>query len=539
MQETYLYFDTDYIEDFKHCKTDKEKVFANRLKKDKRYLDYYHNVRSIKSLYDAGFFIENEDLDFDDFNDYFPTSKYLAKFKEGAENVVLLTCGAFSPLHIGHIEMLNIAKKELEDRNYNVCGGIISPSHDMYVSTKRNGEADMFILDRVNEAERIIKETHNEWLSVDMWEGLYTTQSLNFTSVFDRLSRVLNSTDKEIKVVFVFGSDNHDFRYVFGKDELVICVDRGNRCFNINKELEQHKLNIVLNGNDVNENISSTNVRSSGYIMPTVKTSNYYELRNDSYESSKYLGVTKEMAEKISCRLVNCLHKYVIDKPEILNINLENQIEISKEFIDNVDYKTISLDVYIKGDYNVSVSREFDYLSGQVSSKGIVNRLGKPLSKVDVPSGDYLLIDDDIASGFTSQQIINKLPKDAVIKGCHGLNSLVRDENKVAFDIVDARDFIIGSEYGGLQVSVGNDIIRVPYLFPYVNLFYRANICSDKQVQFTKEILELNLEVFKELDNIKVSDLKENKNWLLYMNYKEDDFMVDVITKELEKINKF
>ena len=53
------------------------------------------------------------------------------------QRAILLATGSFNPIHTGHVDMMNFAKKELESLGkYTVIGGFMSPSHDSYVSTK-------------------------------------------------------------------------------------------------------------------------------------------------------------------------------------------------------------------------------------------------------------------------------------------------------------------------------------------------------------------------------------------------------------------
>ena len=62
----------------------------------------------------------------------------LAKAEKGKENIVLLTTGAFNPIHRMHLEILNIAYKYLLSlKKYNVLCAFISPSADCYVIHKR------------------------------------------------------------------------------------------------------------------------------------------------------------------------------------------------------------------------------------------------------------------------------------------------------------------------------------------------------------------------------------------------------------------
>lgn len=535
--EDYLYFDSDYL-DLDNLITKDEKLFGFKLKQDKRYLKYYLKEKSINKLYDAGFFIEKE-YEKNDFQEYFPKEKYRKNIIPNKKNIVLLTCGGFSPLHIGHIEMMNIAKKYVESKGYNVCGGIISPSHDNYVNQKRNGEAKMFILDRVIEAENLINKTQNNWLSVDLWEGSFVSVSVNFTSVIDRLYRTLNYNEQEkIEIVFVFGNDNYNFRYIFNREDKCICVKRNNNDAFVS-QYEQSDLNVVLNGNSINHEISSNLIRKNGYKLNKIKTTNYFEIRNDVYESLSYLGLEKEKSVEIYEELANLFHQNVQGNPEILEVNVQNQIQKFNDLYEKEPFPFLSADLYIKSDVELNVSRKFDYLSGQVKSKNLILRNGNPLKQFNIPKGAYYLIDDDIASGYTIQQIKNNLPKDVEILGVMGLNDLVRDTNKIAFDIVDARDFILGAENGGLQVDIGHTIVRVPYFYPYVNLYTRSSVCSNKQKALTISIYKLNMNIYKYMEQklnkkITVADIKANKDWLLYRNYSLDTSILDVLQNEYD-----
>lgn len=533
--EDYIYFDCDYL-DLDNLVTKEEKLFGLKLKQDKRYLEYYLKVKSIKKLYDAGFFIEKEYFK-NDFTEYFPKENYRKNMVKDKKNVVLIACGAFSPLHVGHIEMMNIAKSYVESQGYNVCGGIISPSHDNYVNQKRNGEAKMFILDRVIEAEKLIQSTQNDWLSIDLWEGAYVPVSINQTVVIDRIYRLLNDKEKEkMDVIFVFGSDNYAFRYIFMNHDKCICVKRNNTTA-LPPYSEQNELNVVLNGNTINNKVSSTSIRNNGYQLNKKETTDYFEIRNDIYESLNYLGLDKEKSIEMYQELANIFHKYVQGNPQILEVNVQEQIQKFNNIYAKNPIPFLSADLYIKSDIPLNVSRKFDYLSGQVQSKSLILRNGKTLKPFNIPKGSYYLIDDDITSGYTIQQIKNNLPKDVEIIGTMGLNDLVRNKNKIAFDIVDARDFILGAENCGLQVSIGHSVMRVPYFYPYVNLYNRASIYATKQKELTIAIYQFNINFYTYLEKklnkkITVADLKSNQDWLLYRNYSKDTSILEILQNE-------
>ena len=80
---------------------------------------------------------------------------------------ILLTTGSLNPIHSGHIDMMDYAKKELEGLNYNVIGGFMSASHDSHVSTKTNYIRSNNRLEMIKLA---VKESQPDWIECDEWE---------------------------------------------------------------------------------------------------------------------------------------------------------------------------------------------------------------------------------------------------------------------------------------------------------------------------------------------------------------------------------
>jgi hypothetical protein len=111
------------------------------------YGSAYAVLGSIADIFDAGYFsagaerVARADVEWMSV----PLEKIrrrLASRERGERPaVVLLTTGAFSPVHSGHIQMMESARAELEARGYFVAGGYLSPSHDSYVSTKLGEQA--------------------------------------------------------------------------------------------------------------------------------------------------------------------------------------------------------------------------------------------------------------------------------------------------------------------------------------------------------------------------------------------------------------
>src|SRR3989344_6145664 len=126
----------------------KELQFAWKLLRDPFFSLSYSRYRTTESVIEAGFF--NDGLDPEDYsedvkNPFWLTTPFhkildnISNFSQKEKNkplVVLVSTGAFAPIHAGHVKMMEIAKKEIENRGKIVLGGYISPSHDGYLAEK-------------------------------------------------------------------------------------------------------------------------------------------------------------------------------------------------------------------------------------------------------------------------------------------------------------------------------------------------------------------------------------------------------------------
>ena len=95
---------------------------------------------------------------------------------------LIVSTGSFSPIHCGHIKMLELAKEYIESLDYNIVQGVISLSHDKYVDIKNNGIAKLDIGIRTNLVYEKIK--NYDWLTVDRLEGELVSIPINFSTVF-------------------------------------------------------------------------------------------------------------------------------------------------------------------------------------------------------------------------------------------------------------------------------------------------------------------------------------------------------------------
>lgn len=539
----YMYFDSDYIDFSKELNKD-EKYFKSKLIQSDNYLKYYSEVKSIAKIYEAGFFIETCDCTDIEAIEYFDVNRILKNKEDKNKNIVLLTFGAFSPLHKGHLDMMETVKMDCINMGYNVCGGIISLSHDEYVSNKREGESDMSATLRSIEGEKLINKLSRNWCFIDMWESMYVPCSLNLDKVVKRFSKILKQHD--IDLCIVYGSDNVHFNHILN-DFLNYCVLRNSENLeDVAKYVTNTSTKVIKNNFDTS-NVSSSELRRKGYKNPQnpdITGKKYYEIRNDLKISIKYLTNNFEISDDYFEDMKKIFNKYVENTPEIIEIDLNNQLKVYKNYIKKWGNNVISNDIYDENK-NISVSRVFDILTNQLHSDYLIDRETKEkLGKINLlKNGDCILVDDDIASGFTSQAIISNLPSSINIVKILGMNDLVRDKDKQAFDIVDARDFILGAENGGLQCRVSTDIIRVPYFYPYVNLITRASIDENNQKLFMLEIYKLNIKLYSEIEKrtnriIQVKHLRNNREFLKWLGYADKDSVLNVLKNEYEKVNK-
>lgn len=574
----YELFENDYIDEFKFLGMKNEdgvdslkeflknKLMNEKLKREERFIwklindNYYYELykqeKSIDLLYKSGFFLDGyNNLPEDDIDVLTtPLGKVLKNINDCSTSkpkVVLLTTGGFSPVHIGHISMMEKAKIRLEEKGYEVVGGYFSPSHDKYVDTKYNGLAKMNIEKRVTLLEDVIKDS--EWLLVDKWEGYYREHSINFTDVIKRLERYLKKhlKNNEIKVCYVYGSDNINFSNVFKNKGLGICVSRENWTSVDKLLINKFKKYNVEFIEGLGENISSSLVREGRIdLLPENlksvynndnKTNLVYEIRDDYSLALKKLNLEnklkdlkKDIIELISESIDNTL------KVEVLSVN--EQIKLYNENILN-NKKTISLDTYINGTYNVDVSRVFEVSEGQRRTRNLIGRIGYITLEEQLSSikkGTYWLVDDDKATGYTEMKIKELLSEDVKLKGFIGLNDLVRKEGVNSFDIVDLRDFLFGSYDGGLVVELPNGMkSRALYALPYVDVISRASVDPGKSIIFSLNIWKINYEMYKGR-GIKIKDIHESV-WELvkYCGFGLEDNVEDFIQYHINFLENF
>jgi hypothetical protein len=62
---------------------------------------------------------------------------------------------------------------------------------------------------------------------------------------------------------------------------------------------------------------------------------------------------------------------------------------------------------------------------------------------------------------------------------------------------IDCRDFLIGAREAGLVIKLPNgELVRAPYILPYVRPHYHVSVPVDQELAFSAKVWEANREFF-------------------------------------------
>lgn len=492
------------------------------------------------------------------------------KINSDAPFLVLVTTGALCPVHKSHIEMMELARTELENRGCIVLGGYLSPSHDKYVQPKCGRKA-LNALHRIHLCEQAVYPS--DWLMADPWESLYNDREVNFTDVITRLEQYLAKhvrSPKPIHIVYVFGSDNSEFAYTFLNKGWCVCIPRTGyekKFQAISSNLDLTSNPQIIFGNKLTENASSTFVRNGKEEMlsddvrntytiwqnhavnvnPKVQSCEYHLRNEGDWSILPWIKLRDKNKLHHSWNvfieaLKNTLQKHFLsvntpDLPINLKIylhHLENQLQEARGL--TKDTKVISLDPCIPGDFNLGISRCFKLCTGKSPSK-LVPRPGSPSIETqiqNIPSGEFILFDDDIATGSTMKNVMDRLPDYIKILKCVSLIKLEGD----ILDVSDCRDFLAGAREAGLVVTMPDgSLARAPYMLPYVAPFHRACVPICKELEFSISVWKLNMEFFKKIDPpiLLGETSKPFQHLMTYLGFKQSDTMESICKWHLDR----
>lgn len=442
--------------------------------------------------------------------------------------VVLLSTGCFSPVHQGHLSMMEAARKTLERQGHWVVGGYLSAAHDEYASSKTRGTTAMPVEQRLAWMEEAVQDS--AWLHVCPWEGRYTPCALNFTDVLDHLQAYLrHHLQKPFQVAYVFGSDNVGFVEAFRNQGLAVCVQRGEVSL-LQAQLQllcgrdnSRRSRILWASRTEHLHASSTRVRAGEleHLPPTVHESfarfrvppgpgvdnshsALYLVRQDAaHGTSIWPDVPAQGVESFHAKLRELLEPVAQSMgQEFQFVNLLQQQEMAQDL--EATHQVLSLDACVPGAAQLKFSRLFELCDGQVRASQMAARpdaaqLGEQLAQLRAgPGTRWLVLDDDSSTGAT-RTFVKKLLEERGfgIERFIFLNEAWLKQQGLAHraiaDIVDARDFLVGARDAGLVVRLlDGRVARAPYMLPFVQLMFRAKLPATSVQELSTRLWELN-----------------------------------------------
>lgn len=453
---------------------------------------------------------------------------------------VLINTGCYDPIHIGHVKMMENAYEHLTSLGYIVLGGFLIPAHTKYVISKNGTDS---YLERLEKCQKFVNK--HQWLCIDPYEILFESDDVCYTDIIVRLENYIkvhiNDYHKlDVQVAYVCGGDRAEFMRTFVKIGNAVCVGRDG--YDMIKEKIKAELSSCDNFNNLFwtsnvQNYSSTQLRNqereikastdSTDLTNIIDENRVYYIRNEKLAFPDY----DDFCEKI----FGVFSEIFSTDPKIIVKMLFADEQNKKLQLLSNPYKSISLDPFIESNYYINISRLFAF----GCPKSFIRMIERPnfLSINDqvmqIPIGNYCLIDDDSVSGKSldfAKHILNTKTNSSTTSEIqkikitqHKLLTQLENSDIKMLDVIDCRDFLCGSHIGGLVVELPNgQIARVPYMLPYVYPSDRASIPVKLNISFSKLIWRLNLEYYTIHDK-KVKDIDiSTRTFLNYIGFCDD-----------------
>ncbi len=507
---------------------------------DPFYGSAYELLNSIAAIEDAGYFesgveqVERAGVDWMSV----PVDKICRRLASGERGerpaVVLLTTGAFNPVHSGHVQLMESARAELEARGYFVAGGYLSPSHDSYVSTKLGAQA-LPAVARLDLCQAVA--AGSEWLMASGWEALGVDRAINFTDVIvwtgEYLEKHLGDAGR-VEVVYVFGSDNVRFVRTFVARGMCVCVVRPGAAGDIARYagdplvaanpriLFARQSSLPASSSEIREGrVELMEERSrrryaqiSARPPEAGRRRGVYVLRDECmWEVEPWLAgrdrgrlrVAREWLYYSLVQLMREAHASEGTDVEFQRLRLDAQ---RARMTALAGRRVISIDAPISGDVNLAVSRRFA-VSDAYGEPTLSHRPGSPslaLQIAEIPAGRYVLVDDDVSTGATLRALRRLLPAAVEIEEEFILYRRTADAPEL-LDILDCRDFLAGSREGGLVVALPDGALaRAPYCLPYVSASERASVPLARELEFSRAVWQLNAEFFARIEPVTLAE---------------------------------
>ncbi len=482
-----------------------------------------------------------------------------------ALTVVLMT-GALCPVHRGHIELMEAARQALEREGVAVLGGYVSPGHDGYIAQKCGS-------DWLPAAHRLAlceEAVHNsDWLMADPWEALHCAGPVNFTDVIVRLEAYLAKhvrSARKVEVVYAFGSDRAEFALTFARYGRGVCVRRPGHEAEL-AAIAEHPFvranrRVLLVDAPVTSEVASREIRRNSAWRtgkPSLPARMRLLVRDegdwaiDAWLRGREAASVRAARDLLLRRLRGELERaftevHAPDVPRQLTIESRVLAEQAEQLRQRLPagVRTLGLDPCILADSMLGVSRWFEP-STRRTQRGLVARPGWPTlaeQLEQLPAGEHVLVDDDLASGGTLRELLSLLPERCRVIAqltAVDLPSLEQaGDGPGSVDLVDARDFIVGTRDAGLVVALPDGArARVPYALPYMRPHDYYCVPLSTELSLSRAIWQLNVELFQAITPaLLVRDADVGFRALCdYLGFTDDTPLADVCAWHVERLD--
>jgi len=515
---------------------------AWKVLRDAFYAGVYPRLGAPEALERAGFFDDRAGLAADDRGGVqpgwlaTPLHKVVARLRSSepdARLVVLLSTGAFCPVHRAHLEMMELARAALEARGARVLGGYLSPSHDAYVAIKC-GAGALGARHRLRLCELAVRGS--EWLMADGWEALENDQELNFTDVIRHLEDLLAAhvpCHRPIEVVYVFGGDNARFARAFLERGACVVVHRAGHeqeiaALRADPAVASSPRVVLVAGTGTSPGVSSSRVRGGeledlgeevratflawtrrAAAGPEPPRRAVFSLRDEGELAVRAWARGRDAGALVAAReafvrgLVATLRaEFAAARAPDVAYELEvRRLELAAQRVEaarrTAGRRVLSLDPCIPGTANLGLSRCFPVCGGSEAPELVARPGHPPLAEqlAALPAGEYTLFDDDLVTGETVRRVLAMLPA-----GVRVTEVVTLVAESPSLDVGDCRDFLAGAWAGGLVVALpGGGLARAPYVLPYVSPSARASVPISRERGFSGAVWALNAAFFAEV----------------------------------------
>ena len=259
------------------------------------------------------------------------------------------------------------------------------------------------------------------------------------------------------------------------------------------------------------------------YILRDEGVAALQEIRSNTQTSSRsYDKSYKDLWKWYVQEITNNLKEAIEQTGLRLKFDIHSREEIYKQKKKYWNGKpVISLDAYAGSDVSkLGVSRIFD--SKGESKLEVGNRPGykdlqSQLAHIKSSGADthVILDEDDICTGGTMRFILDFLHDRNIIVDMVTVGIQTGDVSQmntqfkaiysykpdIVHDLSDPRDFLFGSYEGGLVLKYNGTPIRVPIIYPFVNV-QEIGVSSNKAAFFSKNIVHTNRLFYTNLQQI-------------------------------------